>query len=228
MYIPYPPYPNTLTMASPNNTDQVIIDTKEGIIKEEKMLIKISKMSDKQFREVNVFGIIKKTIKDNYPSCVQNYAIQQKNINNDLAEIEEWQGVIDDPLYEDCCPADVKKILTTNIQRTKELIKFHKLQQKKSCLAVKIGNAVMNKKRQMATTYLAEYKNVLDCILEASEMMVNDDVGARLNVVNDENTLNEQHENEGMYLKIGERCKGDYESHNFNVKFLINEYYRLN
>ena len=228
MYIPYPPYPNTLTMASPNNTDQVIIDTKEGIIPQDKMLIKISEMTDKQFREQDVFGAIKTTIKENYPSCVQNYAIQQNNINNDLAEIEEWQDIIDDPLYEEHCPADVKKVLTDNIKKAKELIKFHKLQQKKSCLAVRIGNAVMNKKRQMATTYLAEYKNVLNCILEASEMMVNDDTGTRLNVINDEGTLNEQHENEGMYLKMGERCKADFECHNFNVKFLINEYYRLN
>jgi hypothetical protein len=222
MYIPYP------NMASPNNTDQVIIDTKEGNILQDKMLIKISEMSDKQFHEKDVFGAIKKTIKENYPSCVSNYNIQQNNINREQVDLERFQSHISDPLYEKYCPEDTKNIITENIKKAKNLIKFHKLQQKKSCLAVKIGNAVMNKKRQMATTYLAEYKKVLDCILEESEEMINDEFGARLTVINDEGTINEQHENEGMYLKIGERCKGDYEGHNFNVKFLINEYYRLN
>jgi len=211
---------------TPNNTDQVIITDKDTTDEYDKDLIKINGMSDYDFKRSNIWKQATDNIRENYRSCTANFHRQTLQIKQEKENIENAKTLVEHPNFNTLPKKDQEEFKNIYYKKGPNVLKFNRLQKKKSVVAIKLGNAIISKKRQMAETLLCEYKKVLDDIMETAEVLSedNDFCGAFGNVYSDKL---EAAENEGLYLMVCKRCKKDWAVHSFRVKLLVNEYYRL-
>ena len=160
-----------------------------------------------------------------------DYTIEDKDTNDkydnmiiDISTLDDydfkcvWNGIIHDikkhySLFKekfDDIKKYMKELKDDDEELYKEEIKFCDLQKQKSKTIILMGNAVISKNRQAATTYLNQLKNICDLILEQAELIINK-IGY----------------NENNYIEV---CKEMNKVYNYNrvfVRVLINEYYRL-
>jgi len=247
------PTPTTTNTTSSNTSGYLFVE-KDLDDENDKMIAKISMLNDDKFAEFWRLYVVK-NIKERYQASRQNVRLQTQQIevvSYQLDCINEVQGVIQELAKREklenktlCVPAELynvcfQKVKKPNVEGLVEItqeevnkrilwltviIKLHKAERKKSIASVKVGNAIIGKRRQEASLLLFEYKTMLQNIMELNEEIIG--IGDYNKLETMENGVLEETSNCEAYLDTCKNAKKNYAYYNMCITIMINESYRM-